>query len=234
MITGVMQASDSTCWTLIQAAASGDAQGRDHIARRYEPPVRAYFRSRWKTNAGSEHADDAVQEVFLECFKEGGALEKIASARTGGFRAFLQAVARNVALRIEERRAKALGRRSDESRDLDRLATDQSGPEAAFDRSWATEMVKEAARLMDRLAQSQGEAARRRVELLTLRFYDGLAIREIATLWNVEPARLHHDYALARQEFQRCLTRIVAFHQSDEPDLVETECRRLIQLLAAP
>jgi hypothetical protein len=38
----------------------------------------------------------------------------------------------------------------------------------------------------------------RRVELLTLRFHEAMPIREIARLWGVDAASLHHEYAQAR------------------------------------
>jgi RNA polymerase sigma factor (sigma-70 family) len=227
-----MRRADSTCWTLIQAAAAGDALGREHVAHRYEPPVRAYFQARWRSGTVRREVDDAVQEVFLECFKEGGALERVSERRGGGFRAFLQVVAKNVALRFEERDAKTRKRTSpDPDRALD-LVDDDAEPDRAFEQSWAREMVRAAALRMEELARNEGEAAEKRVRLLTLRFYDEMPIRDIAELWQVDAAQLHHDYARARQEFMRALREVVAFHQPSEPDRVDEECARLLQVLA--
>ena len=74
-----MTSLDATCWTLIEGAASGRAADRDEFARRYLPAVQAYLLARWKESPLAQERDDAVQEVFVECFRQGGALER----RTG-------------------------------------------------------------------------------------------------------------------------------------------------------
>jgi hypothetical protein len=45
-----------------------------------------------------------------------------------------------------------------------------------------------------------GDRAVRCVELLRLRFQEGLPIRDIATRWNEDAAKLHHEFATARDE----------------------------------
>ena len=54
-------------------------------------------------------------------------------------------------------------------------------------------------------AERQGRAAERRLQILHLRFREGLPIREIACLWGVDPMVVHRQYALARKEFRRAL-----------------------------
>ena len=66
---------DVTCWTLIHDAADGNANARDQFARLYDPVIRAYLGNRWKHSLHS--VDDAVQDVFVELFKPGGALGKV-------------------------------------------------------------------------------------------------------------------------------------------------------------
>src|SRR5947208_4208490 len=95
--------SESTCWTVIRAAAGGRAADREELARRYLGVVRAYLGARWRGSALRDDVDDATQEVFVECFRRNGAVEAAAAGRVPGFRAFLYGVARNVARRFESR-----------------------------------------------------------------------------------------------------------------------------------
>src|SRR5262245_61258276 len=101
-----MPGPESTCWTEIHAAAVGGAADREPFALRYGPVVRAYLAARWRGSPCLADLDDAVQEVFVECFRRGGALERVEPDRAGGFRPFLFGVVRNVALRLEARRAR--------------------------------------------------------------------------------------------------------------------------------
>src|SRR5947209_17413620 len=99
-----MSDSQLTCWTLIRAASAGAVRERDEFARRYRPILRAYLAARWRGSPLLQDLDDAVQDVFVECLRPGGALERLDPSRDGGFRAFLYGVACNVALRRESRR----------------------------------------------------------------------------------------------------------------------------------
>ena len=66
------------------------------------------------------------------------------------------------------------------------------------------------------------------MDLLALRFREGLPIREIAVRWDVDAARLHHEYARARREFHEALVDVVGFHQPGSPAQIEAECERLL------
>jgi RNA polymerase sigma-70 factor (ECF subfamily) len=221
-----MTPSPSTCWTIIEGAAAGRSEDREEFGRRYGPVVRAYLAARWRP-ADTHALDDAVQEVFVECFKSGGVLDR-ADRDRGGFRAFLFGVVRNVALRAEAKRAR---RRERGGVDLERVPDDESSLSRVFDRAWAKELMREAAQEMRAAAGQAGEAARRRVELLRLRFHEGMPIRDIALRWGVEPAELHHEYARAREEFREVLMRLVAFHHPGPPEEVERECVGLLEIL---
>jgi tetratricopeptide (TPR) repeat protein len=76
-----------TIFTLIRGAAEGHAEDRPRFCGRYLPVVRAYLTARWCGTAWADQVDDAVQDVFLECLKERGALETFDRERAGGFRA---------------------------------------------------------------------------------------------------------------------------------------------------
>ena len=147
---------------MIRGAAAGEARDREDFARRYGPVVRAYLGARWRGQPLFDYVDDAAQEVFLECFKAGGALDKADSTRPGGFRAFLFGIARNVAARQERRRARQREQQPPTAFDLE--ASDE-GPATAFDRAWARAMMREAVALHRERAQKDGESAVRRWEL---------------------------------------------------------------------
>ena len=92
--------------------------------------------------------------------------------------------------------------------------------------------MAEAARLQrQRAAEGRPEAVRR-VELLRLRFEENLPIRAIAELWGTDAARLHHAYALARQEFRAALLAVLAFHQPGSPAEIEQEAATLLKALS--
>src|SRR5947207_12417709 len=101
-----LSTSESTCWTVIRAAAAGSPADREELARRYLGVVRAYLGARWRGSALLHERGDAVQEVFVECFRRGGALEAVGAGRVPDFRAFLYGVIRNVARRFESRPAR--------------------------------------------------------------------------------------------------------------------------------
>jgi RNA polymerase sigma factor (sigma-70 family) len=225
-----MSAQDSTCWTLLRDAAAGGEASRAEFATRYVPVVRAYLAARWRGSRLLQEIDDTVQEIFVECLRDGGLLDRARADLPGGFRAFLYGAVRNVAMRAESRRARRLAREPAEVLDLEVVPDREETLSRIFDRAWAKGVVREAAERQSTLAVQRGEAAVRRVELLRLRFHEGTPIREIARLWGVETATLHHEYARARQEFRSALREVVAFHHPGLPGDVDRECERLLSL----
>lgn len=195
-----MPSPESTCWTAIRAAASGSPADRDELGRRYLGIVRAYLGARWRGSELWPDLDEAVQEVFVECFREGGALEAAGAGRVPNFRAFLYGVVRNVARRFESRPARAASLPPE-------IRVDEPSLSRLFERTWAQAIMIEAARLQQRRAGERGPEALQRVELLRLRFEENLHIRRIAERFGVTAAGLHHAYALARQEFKAALAR---------------------------
>jgi RNA polymerase sigma factor (sigma-70 family) len=224
----------STCWTLIKDAASGQPMAAQEFVHRYEPLARQYLQARWRNWRGEADVDDALQEFFIECFRDGGVLHSV-NDRPGEFRPFLFGVVRNVARRFEEKKRLAGLPEID-------LVSDETGAGTAFDREWARLLMKDAAREMAELARiadaiaemeanEQGRATRR-VELLRQRFQDGVPIREIANQWQVDPAWLHHEYSTAREEFRVALHRVVSLHLPQAtPAEVSQRCRDLLGLL---
>ncbi len=189
-----MPAPESTCWTVIRAAAAGSPGDREELARRYLGVVRAYLAARWRGAPILADLDDAGQEVFVECFRGGGVLDAAAAGRVPSFRAFLYGVVRNVARRFESRPARTVDLPSE-------LTADDATQSRLFDRTWAESLMAEAAQLQQTRAKERGGEFARRVELLRLRFEENKPIRTIAEQWGVPTAELHHAYAQARQEF---------------------------------
>jgi RNA polymerase sigma factor (sigma-70 family) len=220
-----MSASESTCRTVIRAAAAGSAADREELARRYLGVIRAYLAARWRGSQLRHDLDDAVQEVFIECFRQGGVLEAAVDGRVPSFRAFLYGVVRNVARRFESRAASAASL-------LPEIEDDEPSLSRLFERSWAQAIMTEAARLLRRRATQRGPEAVQRVELLRLRFEENLPIRTIAERWGVAAAGLHHAYALARQEFKAALMAVVGFHLPGSPTEVEQEAASLLKALS--
>jgi DNA-directed RNA polymerase specialized sigma24 family protein len=220
-----MPTSDSTCWTVIRAAAAGSPADREELARRYLGVVRAYLAARWRRSAMLGELGDAVQEVFVECFRRGGALEAVGAGRVPSFRAFLYGVIRNVARRFESRPVRGADPLPD-------FAADDASQSRLFDRTWAQAIMAEAATLQRTWAEERGSEAIQRVELLRLRFEENLPIRAIAERWGVNAAGLHHAYALARQEFRAALLDVVAFHLPGSPADVEQEAASLLKALS--
>lgn len=224
--------SETTCWSLIGAAAAGNPGEREEFVLRYGPIVRAYVGARWRGSPILREADDVVQEVLLECFREGGALARAEQRRPGGFRAFLYGVTRNVTSRAEEKK----GRRRDAAlptsvgswlphpneEDLGRV----------FDRAWAKALMREAGDRLEENARGKGEAAAQRVRLLRERFQEGKPIRAIASEWEVDPTKLHTQFAQARKEFALALWDVVAFHSPGSRKEIDDECRALLSALA--
>lgn len=219
-----------TCWTMIEGAAAGDVAAREGFVSMYLPVVRAYLRARWRGTAIAAEVDDAAQEVFLECFRDGGALERAERCR-GQFRPYLYGLVRNVALRIESGRARDpqqhLG--SELSRDL---AAREETLSKVFDREWARGVMLRAGERMRAAAEASEGHELRRVELLRLHLREGLSIREIARRWEEDPHRMQREFVKAQGDFRRALLEEIGFDVPGSKAASERECERLLALLA--
>lgn len=218
-------AERETSWTLIDAARDGDREARERFATLYAPALRAYFGARWSRTSLANEIDDAMQEVLIDCLRERGALERIDPERL--FRPFLLGVARVVAMRFERRGgskdATPLTEEEHEARET-RLSI-------AFDRAFAEQVMREASELQRARAAGVGGVKQRRVELLELRFQQGFSIPEIAKLWGEDPARVHHQYADAREDFRDALREVVSRRNGGVGRDLEGECDWMLEVL---
>jgi len=225
-----MSRLDSTCWTMIQAAAEGAEADRSTFAWRYGPAVRAYLGERWKSSPLVEAIDDAVQEVFVECFKQGGVLDRHDEITRGSFRSFFYGVVRNVALRFESRKAREREAQAATEFDFDEVTGADERLSEVFDRAWARSLLREAVVRMGRRAVEADEPARERVRLLHHRFYDGMTIREIARQRRLDEQAAYREFHKALKEFKATLREVVAFHSPDSPREAEHEFDLLVRL----
>ena len=228
-----------TSWGLIQEAAAGNDAARSRFGALYLPVLRTYLEQRWRGSSLAQELDDAVQEIFVECFRENGVLGKAQDSRQkldedgGGFRSFLLGAARNVALRVEKRHAKRKRRHTAGSFHPSQIANEDPRLSKVFDRAWAANIMQQAAQLMGERACTAGGAHERRVELLRLRFHEGLPIREVARQWDEDPDQLHHELTKARGEFRDALREVVGLHHKCSREKLEAECDRLLGMLQA-
>lgn len=220
----------ATSWGIIREAALGDRDARALFAERYQDVVRAYLRARWRASPLEGEVEDATQEVFVICFREGGALQK-AEEDLGSFRGFLFGVARNVALRVEKSRAVSAVRRADESFDVEGVPDREATLSQAFDRAWARAIVRTATGLLRARAETRGGAPLARVELLRLRFEEDLPIRTIAERTGVPADKLHNEYGQARREFKDALREALGLHERIAESNLQQEIARLLGLL---
>jgi hypothetical protein len=94
-----------------RGTATGAAADREDFVRRYDHVIRTYLAARCQHLSYSQEVDDAVQEVFLECFRQGGILGRADPGFAGGILAYLYGTVLNIALRVaRERRSVLLGR----------------------------------------------------------------------------------------------------------------------------
>lgn len=225
-------ARDETCWSVIAAAAEGDADARSVFARNYAGMVRSYLAHRWRGRLLADQLEDALQEVMVESLKPGGVLERADPSRCE-FRSLLYGVVRNVARRFEERAARASRSGAAESVHLDELPEQAEALSRAFDRHWAQALIREALSAHRAHAATEGPDARRRFEVLRLRHDEGLSVQAIASRLGLRDVpSVHNDYRQARRAFTRHLRAVVAAHTGAGEGTVEQECRRLIELLS--
>ncbi|MEM8712849.1 MAG: sigma-70 family RNA polymerase sigma factor [Planctomycetota bacterium] len=219
-----------TSMTLLRDAAGGSQRAREEFARAYLPVVRAYLTARWRHRLSPEELEEAVQELFIACLRDGGLLERIDVSGQHSFRAYLFGAVRNIALELERsRRRREVRAKAPEH--AEGAPVDEESLSLLFDSEWARGIVRRARALYTEKAAASGAAMQRRVELLALRFGQGLQNRDIAERWDMNPKRVQKDYAQAKQEFSDCLRAVIGFDNPGRPEVVAKEFAQLPELL---
>jgi len=215
---------------MIRGAAAGNAPDRAEFARRYATVIRSYLGARWKGGPLLAEIDDATQEVFVQCFRTDGPLVKADPDSSGGFRAYLYGIVRNVARGVEREWRKRRAKQPGSAVDVEAIEAREAPLSQVFDRAWAGALLRRAAARQAK--DVRGDArAECRVELLRLRFGQDMPIRDIAKQWNVDAAPLHEEYRKARREFLAALRIVVAEDNPGPPEQIEAECERLLDHL---
>lgn len=200
------------------------------FCRSYGPLVRRLLEARWRDSPMTGELEDAAQEVFVECLRPEGALSRVDPHR-GGLSAMLFGVTRNVARRYEERAARRAGLAAGASAMLDGVTAREESMSLVLDREWARSLLRMAGDRMRDAARTGDDAAQQRVELLHLRFTQGVALAEVAERWGADPAAIHRAYARARSEFREHLRRVVSEHSVRAEEQLDDEVERVLRLL---
>lgn len=226
--------SKATCWTLIRSASAGNKAHREAFASRYLDIVRMYLQNRWRGTGMIAELDDAIQEVFIELFREGGVLDAVNDSRPDSFRCFLYGVSRNVARRREKDVARRRRRCPPVALDPERLEGNEASMSRVFDRAWAQSIFRQAGERQKEQAYKADERARKRIRILELRHQSNMPIREIAVLWGQDASAIHKEYAKARVEFRSALLEVLSFHYPGLSDAeLDEKSRLMIELLQA-
>jgi len=220
---------DSTSWSLVTSAASGNRADGDAFTRQYAPLIRRYLAARWNLASQHDQVVEGCQEVLMQLFKPDGALAK-ADRTAGEFRGFLYGVVRNVALMIERkerRRRRLVG--SESAFDPETVEDSEATLSQVFDRGWAEMLAEEARR---RLAVRLGEERRDAYTCLELRYVDGLPPREIAKRVGRDVKEIYQLLRSARSEYRAALLDVMAeIHPDCTPDELERKWRELTRVL---
>lgn len=200
---------DTTCWSVVLGAARGDPLKRQDFCHQYEQVIRAYLATRWRMRPDHDDISDAAQEVFLQCFQENGALERVDPARAGGMRAFLYGVTARTAAQIERRGRRWNRDHAADVGDPERIQAAEATLSRAFDKAWAQMVAREARLCLARRAASSGKAARLRFHCLEQRYFHGRWPREIAANLDLDPQRVSELLHEAKSEFRAALLEVM-------------------------
>lgn len=195
-----------TSWQLVGLAGANGDDARREFALRYECFARRVLAKRWRGTSFAMFFDDAVQEVFVECFKSHGVIEKADPTRNSSFRSLLFQVIIHVASRFEHsgrnHRTLHIGQDLTEFLQVD----DQSGYESVT-REEVNELVREALR---RMANHENDDIRRWATLLDRHACHDETIISMASHDTEVAAKLHREYAKAKKECRATLVDVVA------------------------
>lgn len=203
---------DTTCWSVVLGAAAGESWDRETFSRLYGPVIKSYLAARWRIAFDDPEVEDATQEVFVQIFKPAGALGRLDPERSGGFRAFLFGIVRNVALMVERSDRRRKARVQTESALVQEpIDSNAKSTEAVFDRAWVEAIAREARELMAHRQRKRDPAADPN-RLLELRYGDGVPPREIAVQLGVDVEAVYEQIRRAKEDYQKALLDVLAAH----------------------
>jgi RNA polymerase sigma factor (sigma-70 family) len=226
----------TTSWTLIRQAVQGQPEARDRFARLYEPVVQAFLRRslvrlRATVRSFSHELDNVSQDVFLECFKPQGALERLDRSRCSRFRAYLFGVIANITRRSQTRWARQRREHLADGPTLESQARQDSALSRTGEFAEARQLLAEAVRRQADYAGRLGDAAQKRIELLQLCFTDGLTLFQVARRWQTNVQEVRREYKLATQEFKEALRETLDRRYPGSPEGARQAFRELLETL---
>ena len=226
----------TTRWSLVIAAAGGDAVANDalsELCQVYWRPVYAYIR---RHGHAPDAAADLTQAFFLYLLEHRG-FERADPSR-GRFRAYLVTSARNFLLNARQR-ALSLRRGArtqqesldaiDAERYLELNATDlESSPDAVFERQWALRVTE---RALERLKRDYVERDQAHVfQQLRPFLTSEIPPDDGSTTTSVSSDAFRAALSRARRRFGEAL-RAEIRETVDESEHVEDELRYLLRIL---
>jgi DNA-directed RNA polymerase specialized sigma24 family protein len=224
-------ANDSTAWSMIVAAGAGELGARDRFARTYGGVIRAYLAARWRLPAAHDAVDDGTQEVFVQCFKQGGALHRVDPDGPARFRSYLYAVVKHVADRIERTNGVRRTPQEGAGPGLDDLERGDATLSRVFDRAWVAMLTRRAWLLMASRLEAGGSGGER-LRILDLRFQQGLAPAAIAARLQLDAGHVYQQLRNAKRDFRAALLEVVgSYHPGATAAEVESRCAALVELL---
>ena len=114
---------------------------------------------------------------------------------------------------------------------LDAFAHTEATLSRVFDRAWV-EMVTRSAWLRMAERVDRGAEGRDRIQILDLRFKEGLSSGEIAERLGLESGYVYQQLRNAKRDFRTALIEVVgSYHPDASKDELEARCVELIALL---
>lgn len=150
---------ETTRWSLVQAAGTGDAQARaalEELCRIYRPAVLAWLRGR---GHGRSDAEDLTQGFFARFIEK--RLHETAAPERGRFRTYLRTALHHFvvnAAEYEHAARRHAGQPASELDPADLAAADSEAPDRAFERAWALALVQRAMQRLRRETEAAGKA----------------------------------------------------------------------------
>ena len=220
-----MALPDVTCWSMIRDAAGGDPAARERFARVYLPVVTAYLAARWRGAAARRRrrGPGRLRRVFPRRRAPGEGRSGEQTAGSG--RSCLGPSATSPA---DTRRGSASLPNFPRT-----CPADDTAPAEAFDRAWARSLLKEAARVQEESrAAGRARAMNGRSDPAAIPLSRWAADPGHRRAVGEDAAKLHHEYATAREEFRAALRIVVAFHHPGATDgEIERACVDLFGLM---
>ena len=198
--------SRMTSWVLVGLAGTDEDLAQREFALRYEKFVRRILAKRWLGTVFRTYFDDAIQEVFVECFKPNGVIEKANAQNGNSFRTYLFQVASHVAARFERTHQRQQSIASTNDDHLDDLSSQAMSAYDLVTREEVADLVREA---LHRMTHHYNPEVRKRGQLLDRHTCQGEKIIAIADGNPDLAEQLHRDHTKAKREWKSFLVEVV-------------------------